>query len=93
MSLSSSSSPSSHAPSESLSAPSFNGLGVTPEKSVGLFAEQSSHVSPSLSSHIDGSYWSSSLSSKTESLSSSVSPSSQRPSESLSSPSSLGVGP
>ena len=93
VSLSSSSSPSSHAPSESLSAPSLDVSGVTPEKSVELFAEQSSHVSLSLSSQADGSKGSLSSPSKTVSLSSSVSPSSQRPSESLSSPSSFGVGP
>ena len=49
LSLSSSSSPKSHAPSESLSSPSFNVSGYVPEKSKAFVPEQSSHVSLSKS--------------------------------------------
>ena len=83
-SLSSSVSPASQMPSASVSVPSFAMFGLPA-------TEQSSQVSPSASWQPNGSSGAMSLPSGTVSLSSSGSPASQRPSPSVSVPSSRGL--
>ena len=95
VSLSSSSSPTLQAPSESVSKPSLSTWGLTSfaSKLSEAVWEQSSQPSPSKSEHTEGSNESKSSPSRTVSLSSSSSPTLQAPSESVSKPSSLVSGP